>query len=104
MFPKLFDVTGVRHSAALCFHLKTSGGNFFLLSFWMLHVESSEPSGTTQPLLWVIRLLMCNLDDHLCTIYVPYINKFEMLHLIYLASEGTHKHRLYKHIINNTTI
>eukprot|EP00877_Chromochloris_zofingiensis_P006432 jgi/Chrzof1/2041/UNPLg00697.t1 len=25
---------------------------------------------------------MCNLDDHLCTIYIPYINKFEMVHLI----------------------
>eukprot|EP00877_Chromochloris_zofingiensis_P004838 jgi/Chrzof1/14355/UNPLg00629.t1 len=34
---------------------------------------SSEPSGTTQTLLWVIRLLMCNLDDHdLCTIYIPH--------------------------------
>eukprot|EP00877_Chromochloris_zofingiensis_P005888 jgi/Chrzof1/1552/Cz10g12060.t1 len=48
----------------------------FLFSFWISHVESSEPSGTTQPLLWVIRLLMCKLDDHLCTIYVPNINKF----------------------------
>eukprot|EP00877_Chromochloris_zofingiensis_P010025 jgi/Chrzof1/5276/Cz15g20120.t1 len=42
--------------------MKKANTTSFLFSFWILHVESSEPSGTTQPLLWVIRLLMRNLE------------------------------------------